>query len=90
MHLLHNFVWFCQKHNSLPIGPIKPSSPSTKELHGLELCTRHRGLEVTMIPLIGGSNPVIVNLEQLFCQVVSRSAPQLFVLGVEYHLKVRR
>ena len=23
------------KHNSLPLGPIQPSSPSTKELHGL-------------------------------------------------------
>ena len=24
----------CHKHNSLPLGPIQPSSPSTKELHG--------------------------------------------------------
>ena len=23
----------CHKHNSLPLGPIQPSSPSTKELH---------------------------------------------------------
>ena len=27
------FVWMCAKHNSLPLGPIKPSSPSTKEIH---------------------------------------------------------
>ena len=25
----------CNKHNSLPLGPIQPSSLSTKELHGL-------------------------------------------------------
>ena len=28
------FFSVCQKHNSLPLGPIQPSSPSTKELHG--------------------------------------------------------
>ena len=26
--------WVCHKHNRLPLGPIQPSSPSTKELHG--------------------------------------------------------
>ena len=26
------FVWICHKHNSSPLGPIRPSSPSTKEL----------------------------------------------------------
>ena len=29
------FLWVCHKHNSLPPGPIQPSSPSTKELHVL-------------------------------------------------------
>ena len=24
---------FCHKHNSLPLGPIQPLFPSTKELH---------------------------------------------------------
>ena len=33
MYLLHIFC-ICRKHNSLPLGPIQPSSPSTKELHG--------------------------------------------------------
>ena len=27
------FVSICHKHNSLPLGPIQPSSHSTKELH---------------------------------------------------------
>ena len=27
------YFWFCQKHNSLLLGPIQPTSPSTKELH---------------------------------------------------------
>ena len=30
--------WDCLKHSSLPLGPLQPSSPSTKELHGLVLC----------------------------------------------------
>ena len=30
------------KHNSLPLGPIQPSSPSTKELHGLSHRDRDR------------------------------------------------
>ena len=29
-----NIFSFCHKHNSLPLGSIQPSSPSTKELHG--------------------------------------------------------
>ena len=29
--------WICHKDNSLPIGPIQPSSPSAKELLGLLL-----------------------------------------------------
>ena len=33
MHVLHIFLG-C-KHNTLPFGPILPSSPSTKELHEL-------------------------------------------------------
>ena len=32
------FFSVCQKHNSLPLGPIQPSSPSTKELHGHSYC----------------------------------------------------
>ena len=32
MHVLHNFFSLV-KHNSLPLGPIQPSSPSTKQLH---------------------------------------------------------
>ena len=28
-----NFFLVCHRHNSLPLGPIQPSSPSTKELH---------------------------------------------------------
>ena len=32
------FVWIRHKHNSLPLGPIQPSSPSTKELHGHSYC----------------------------------------------------
>ena len=31
-NVLHNFL-VCHKHNSLPHGPIQPSSHSTKELH---------------------------------------------------------
>ena len=27
------FVWICHKHNCFPLGPIEPSSPSTRELH---------------------------------------------------------
>ena len=45
---LDNFLlWFCHKHNSLPLGPIKPSSPSTKELHAQSicLCTCNYGFE---------------------------------------------
>ena len=29
------FWGVCHKHNSLPLGPIQISSPSTKELHDL-------------------------------------------------------
>ena len=29
-----NFLGSYHKHNNLPLGPIQPSSPSTKELHG--------------------------------------------------------
>ena len=29
--------WFFHKHNSIPFGPIQPSSPNTKELHGSTL-----------------------------------------------------
>ena len=28
----------CHRHNSLPLGPIQPSSPSAKKLHGQALC----------------------------------------------------
>ena len=35
MHVQHNLFCLCHKHNSLPLGPIQPSSPSTKELHEL-------------------------------------------------------
>ena len=31
MCVKHNLFWVCHKHNSLPLGPIQPSSPSTKE-----------------------------------------------------------
>ena len=31
----HNLFLACHKHNSLPRGPIQPSSPSIKELHSL-------------------------------------------------------
>ena len=34
MCVLHIFLFF-HKHNSLPLEPIYPSSPYTKELHGL-------------------------------------------------------
>ena len=36
-----SFVIFCvcHKHNSLPLGLIQPSSPSTKELHGQTVST---------------------------------------------------
>ena len=33
MHVWHNLFWVCHKHNSLPSGPIQPSSLSTKKLH---------------------------------------------------------
>ena len=29
--------WFVLKHKSIPLGPIQPSSPSTKELQALVL-----------------------------------------------------
>ena len=29
--------WVCHKHNSFPFGPIQPSSPFNKELHGWSL-----------------------------------------------------
>ena len=35
MHVLHNFFWGQHKHNSFLLGPIQPSSPTTKELHAL-------------------------------------------------------
>ena len=41
MHLQHNLFWVSHKHISLPLGPIQPSSPSTKELHDLP-CTVRR------------------------------------------------
>ena len=31
---MHNIL-ARQKHNSLPLGPVQPSSPYTKELHAL-------------------------------------------------------
>ena len=31
------FFRFVQKHNSLPLGPIQPSTPSIKDLHGQTL-----------------------------------------------------
>ena len=34
-HLSAAYVaWICHEHNSLPLGPIQPSSPSGKDLHG--------------------------------------------------------
>ena len=32
--MLPTFWFFCQIHNSLPLGPIQPLSLSTRELHG--------------------------------------------------------
>ena len=36
-HVVRNVFGGCHQHNSLPLGPIKHSSPSTKELHGKPL-----------------------------------------------------
>ena len=40
MHMQYIFKFFwvggCHKHNILPLGPIQPSFPSTKELHDLD------------------------------------------------------
>ena len=33
--VLHSFFWFSHKNNSLTLGTIQPSSPHTKELHGV-------------------------------------------------------
>ena len=33
MQVQHNLFLVCHKHNSLPLGLIQPSFPSTKELH---------------------------------------------------------
>ena len=35
MHEQHNFWGAFHTPNSLPLGPILPSSPSTKEVHGM-------------------------------------------------------
>ena len=35
LHVRYIFGEVCHKHNSLPLGPIQPSSPYTKELHAL-------------------------------------------------------
>ena len=37
-----SFFEVCHKHNFLPFGPIQPSSPSTKELHGSTDKARHQ------------------------------------------------
>ena len=42
------FFEYCHKHNSLPLGPTLPSSPSTKKLHDLAL----KNLQIKM-PLHG-------------------------------------
>ena len=34
LQVVHNFS-ICHKNSSLPLGPIQPSSPSTKELANL-------------------------------------------------------
>ena len=39
MHVLHIFLG-CHKQNSLPLGPIQPSPPSTKEFHELSINSR--------------------------------------------------
>ena len=36
-----NIFLVCNKHSSLPLGPIQPSSPSTKELHARTLNLRY-------------------------------------------------
>ena len=40
--------WVCHKHNRLPLEPIQPSSPSTKQLHGLgdPITATRRGLQI--------------------------------------------
>ena len=42
MHVLHKCFWVEHKHNSFLLGPKQPSSPTTKELHGLvhQFCVR--------------------------------------------------
>ena len=42
LHELYNFG-VCRKHNSLPLGPIQPSSPSSKEIHA---GIRERGRQI--------------------------------------------
>ena len=37
MHVLHKFFGFNRKHNSFSLGPIQPSSPTAKELHGYSI-----------------------------------------------------
>ena len=39
------FVRICHKHNSLPLEPIQPSSPSTKELQGRGDCMGARSMD---------------------------------------------
>ena len=36
IHVQHNFLKVGHKNNSLPLGLIQPSSPSSKELHGYD------------------------------------------------------
>ena len=48
MHVLHK-----HKHNSLPLGPILPSSPSTKELHRQHLLVNFSGIQTCIFGLEG-------------------------------------
>ena len=67
MYVLHNFLC-CQKHNSLPLGPIQPSFNPTKQLYGLALGVKYStigqwlwliGRAVASKPEVRGLNPVI-------------------------------
>ena len=54
MHAQHNFWRGCHKNNSLTLGPIQPSSPSTKELHDSALRPPFRTEQSTLHKMMNG------------------------------------
>ena len=74
VHVWHIF-WVCHKLNSLPLGPIQPSSPSTKELHGYAI-----SLTQSLLPHLSPSLPLPLTLQHLTISLTHFIIPSLSFL----------